>query len=140
MTQLKELLLNLLKASSNTIIILDGLDECEDKCQKQILQEVMKLGGEHCKILISSREGGHISKTLRKRKTLALKDQKNEIDRDIRLYATQTLAGLREKFADDIVKEIQQRVVEKADGVLSPHSTNIGLLIEYQGCFYGSDS
>lgn len=118
MTQLKELLPNLIKATLATRIIIDGLDECEDKDQKQILQELMKLCGDRCKVLISSRDSGHIGKTLRKKKTLAFRDRRGDIDRDIRLYASQALAGLREEFGDEIIEEIEQAVVKKADGEL----------------------
>jgi hypothetical protein len=127
MTQLKELLPNLIKATLSTRIITDGLDECEDKDQKQILQELMKLCGDRCKVLISSRDGGHIGKVLRKKKTLAFRDRRSDVDRDIRLYASHTLAGLREEFGDDIIEEIEQAVVKKADG-------GLGLLSFYTCC------
>jgi hypothetical protein len=124
MTRLKELLPNLIMATSATRIIIDGLDECEDRDQKQILQELMKLGGNHCKILISSRDYGHIGKILRKKKTIAFRDRRNDINKDIQLYVTQALAGLRQQFEDQIIDEIKRAVVEKADGtffVLSWH-------------------
>jgi hypothetical protein len=116
MTQLKELLPNLTKATSETRIIIDGLDECEDRDQTQILKELMKLGGNRCKILISSRDYGDIGKIPRKKKTLAFRDRRNDINKDIQLYVTQTLAGLRERFGDQIIDEIKRVVVEKADG------------------------
>jgi hypothetical protein len=116
MSQLKELVPNLIKATTATRIVIDGLDECGDKDQKQILQELTKLCGERCKVLISSRDGGHIGKVLKKRRIIAFRDRRSDIDNDIRLYASQTLSELREQFGDEIIDEIKQTVVEKADG------------------------
>ena len=116
MAQLKALLPTLLNATVSTRIIVDGLDECEDKQQRQVLQELLKLSGDRCKLLISSRDGGSISKILKKKRRIALGDCRADVDADIRLYTSQALTELRERFDSEIIIEINQSVAEKAGG------------------------
>lgn len=59
MQQLRKLLPELLDTIPAIRIIIDGLDECQEKMQKQVMQELLCLctsSDGHCKILFSSRE------------------------------------------------------------------------------------
>jgi hypothetical protein len=119
--QIKKLLPDLLSAVLSTRIVIDGLDECQEKDQKIILTEVLsavKSSTAPCKLFISSRAETHISKTLRKRPTISLteKKERNKVDEDIQKYVKHSLMGLRESFPGALVDDIERTVVKKAHG------------------------
>jgi hypothetical protein len=107
-----------------TRIIIDGLDECGIADQKAILNELlllMKLSGNRCKLLVSSRENACIQRLLGKKPTIFLSehDQRASIDIDIRLYVHEELMTLRERFEPAVINEVEQIVVNKATGKYS---------------------
>ena len=114
--QLKKLLPELLAGIPSTFIILDGLDECDERDQKSVLTELVALTGPSCKLLVSSRDGIYISKILRKRPTLSLKDKRKDVDADIRLFVNHSLSELRERFGDTVIDNVEEQVVRKAEG------------------------
>ena len=119
MVQLRKLIPELLANVPATRIVIDGLDECHQKDQQAVLQELLPLclpSDAHCKVLFSSREGAHISKMLRKNPYINLKDKNLEVDNDIRHFVNQNLAELRERFGCEVLDRIEQKLVEKADG------------------------
>ena len=119
MQQLRKLLPELLDTIPAIRIIIDGLDECQEKMQKQVMQELLCLctsSDGHCKILFSSREGVEISKALRRKQCISLRDEKKDVDTDIQLFTHQSLAELRERFNSKEVDDIERTVVNKANG------------------------
>jgi hypothetical protein len=116
---IRKLLLHLLSSASSPHIIIDGLDECHDMDQKAILAELMvlmkSLDGS-CKLLISSREETHISKTLRKCPTISLTEKRDKVDADIQDYVRHSLHQLRDNFGGAVVDAIEKTVVKKANG------------------------
>ena len=114
--QLKKLLVELLSGIPSVFIVLDGLDECDEKSQKSILGELILLTGPTCRLLISSRDGIYVSKVLHERPTISLREKKRDVDTDIRLFVKHNLIGLRERFGDTVVDEVEEKVVEKANG------------------------
>ncbi|PFH57630.1 hypothetical protein XA68_14769 [Ophiocordyceps unilateralis] len=110
-------------------LVLDGVDECDDNTQKRIIwlmnqisSEPSQSGGTVCKVLISSRPSRIISSRLRRRSIVSLTDEKVSLEAAIRLYTSQRLGyqfqqpGQIEVNPDEMV-EIQESVVEKADGM-----------------------
>jgi hypothetical protein len=119
--QLRKILPELIATVPATRIIIDGLDECEVADQKDILNELfrlMKLSGDRCKLLVSSRENACIHRVLGKKPTIFLSehDQRASIDMDIRLHVHEELRTLRESFDPAVIKEVEQIVVNKATG------------------------
>ncbi|KAL9116701.1 MAG: hypothetical protein Q9187_006774, partial [Circinaria calcarea] len=120
MPQLRRLIPALLATIPLTRIVIDGLDECQEKDQRQILQELMSLctpSGVRCKILLSSREGVHLSRALRRKPNISLTERRVDVDTDIRLFVAHNLTELRERFDGKVVDGIEKRVVKKADGM-----------------------
>lgn len=120
MPQLRKLIPDLLATIPLTRIVVDGLDECQEKDQKVILQELLPLfthSGLRCKILLSSREGVHLSKMLRRKPNISLTEWKVDVDTDVRLFVTHNLKELREIFDSKVIDDIEKRVVKKANGM-----------------------
>jgi hypothetical protein len=79
--QLKKLIPKLLLSISSVRIVIDGLDEFEQKDQSQILNNVIPFASTNdiravCKILISSQDINSISKRLSKRSTISLSKER----------------------------------------------------------------
>jgi Cdc6-like AAA superfamily ATPase len=125
----KELLANLLRSLETTYILLDGLDECADKDQKQILMELSNLipadskakeNSPKLKILVCSRETKEIARKLNKVPQISLTNEDRYVSQDIASFVKSSLAELKDRFQDNIVDEIQDIVVKKADGKTFP--------------------
>ncbi|OAP57410.1 hypothetical protein AYL99_08148 [Fonsecaea erecta] len=125
-TKSRDLLKELLRASGPTFLILDGVDECDGSHQRQLLSELRALllpnknteeGQLAFKILICSRETKEIVSSLRKVPQVLLTKEKASLSKDITLFAKESLSPLRGRFNDPVVDEIEQTVVEKADGM-----------------------
>jgi hypothetical protein len=119
--QIKKLLPDLLSAISSTRIVVDGLDECQEKDQKAIMTELfsaIKNSATPCKVFISSRAETYISKILRKKPTISLTErtEREKVDEDIRKYVKHSLMGLRECFPSTAVDDVERTVVRKAKG------------------------
>ena len=118
--QLRKLIPELLANVPATRIVIDGLDECYEKDQQAVLQELLPLCSPleaRCKLLFSSREGAAIGKSLRKKPFISLKDKNLEVDNDIRHFVRHNLGELRERFGSDVLDNIEQKLVEKAGGM-----------------------
>ncbi|RFU25006.1 hypothetical protein B7463_g11335, partial [Scytalidium lignicola] len=109
-------------------IIFDGLDECETEKQarvvslmNQIATQPSSSGGATCKVLISSRTSPVLSHYLRKKQTVSLSNEKEHLQEAIRLYASQRLQSLEQKFRQLHIRpgeidEIERGIAKKADG------------------------
>lgn len=130
MQQLRNLLPELLDVIPAIRIIIDGLDECQEKLQRSIMQELLSLlksSDGHCKILFSSREGIEISRFLRRKQYISLKDEKKDVNTDIQLFTHQSLIELRERFSTKEMDDIERIIVQKANGqLLSLHRSISG--------------
>jgi Cdc6-like AAA superfamily ATPase len=120
----KELLANLLRSLKTTYILLDGLDECADKDQKQILMELSNLipadskakeNSPKLKILVCSRETKEIARKLNKVPQISLTNEDRYVSQDIASFVKSSLAELKDRFQNNTVDEIQDIVVKKAD-------------------------
>lgn len=130
--QLKKLLPELLTTITSTRVVIDGLDECLEKDQKSVLQELLSISGkcgQSCKFLFASREDVYLSRALRARPYIDLRKRKSEIDKDIKIFISRKLSQLRREFESTIIDDIERRVVEKADGkFVLPWSMNLWLI------------
>lgn len=117
--RLKNLLPELLQTMSSVRIIIDGLDEYPEKDQRVILTELLVLtrnAGGHCRILLSNRSGEVIDKILRGKPTISLKEQNNNVEKDIEAYIKANLEDARADFGDHIINNIEKRLAKKANG------------------------
>ncbi|KAJ8067481.1 hypothetical protein OCU04_004825 [Sclerotinia nivalis] len=122
LAQVRKVLPELIATIPATRIIIDGLDECRVADQKSILNELlrlMKLSGDRCKLLVSSRENACIQSVLGKKPTISLSehDQRASIDIDIRLHVHEELIKLRERFDPAVIDEVEKIIVNKATGM-----------------------
>ncbi|KAH8650674.1 hypothetical protein BGZ60DRAFT_462571, partial [Tricladium varicosporioides] len=119
MMQLRRLLGELLAAIRSSRIIIDGLDECDEHCQKQILSELLRIcnqAGESCKFLISSRDNGFIARKLSKVPTISLNEERKNTEVDIALFVKHRIIDLSEKFGPEVISPIEEILVKKAEG------------------------
>ena len=119
-SQLKNLLLQMLAAVESVRIVIDGLDECDEKNHSLILTILLSSSKVNdCKILISSRDGGMIAKTLRNKPTMHINDEHREVEKTIGSFVGQGLQEVRERFDDaaqPLIDDIQEKMVKKAAG------------------------
>jgi NACHT domain len=118
---LRRLITDLLTAIPSARVILDGLDECQEKDQKIILKELLSLctlPDGRCKLLVSSRDVVPISKMLSRIPRISLEKNRAFVDADIRSVVSQSLIEVREKYDSDSdsIDDIEQIIVKKADG------------------------
>ena len=118
MLQIKQLLPQLFSLCKSVRILIDGLDECTEEVQRQLLSDILPLGCSElsCKVLISSREGGYIGKTMKRISSMHLREQAWDLNKDIRKFVKHHLEKLRESFGDITINGIEQKIVEKAKG------------------------
>lgn len=118
MLQVRQLLPQFVSLCKSVRIVIDGLDECVEEVQRQLLLDILPLGRSElsCKVLISSREGGYLGKTMKRKSTVELREQAKDLNKDIASFVKHRLEELRESFGDPSINDIEQRIVEKAQG------------------------
>jgi hypothetical protein len=117
MKELRILVPQLLKLSSCTRIIIDGLDECSKPGQKAALKELQDLclsQNSDSKILFSSRKEVHLAKKLSAKPQILL-DGHEKVDSDIRLYVKYKIGKLRTSDPT-LLESIESILVDKANG------------------------
>ena len=118
--QLKTLLPQMLAAVESVRIVVDGLDECDEKDHNPALSILLALAKtSNCKIVVSSREGGMIAKVLRNKPTINLKDERLEVEKLITSVVRRGLQEVRERFEDtahSLIDDIQRKMTKKAAG------------------------
>ena len=100
-------------------VVVDGLDECSEEDQQEVLENVLKLKGRNpgdYKILISSRNLPSLTKVLHNRPTLCLEKNAGHVYGAISAFVSKRLAVLRQNFREALVNELEQRILSKADG------------------------
>ena len=103
-------------------IVVDGIDECDETQQREVLSIFLDLqqnAADSCKILFASRnDENHIKALLRQNTIIPMKGQTDDA---IRLFVNNKIAEITGKFEslDDILLErIRHRLCSKADGKL----------------------
>ena len=123
---LKPLIQTLLSGLPSTRIIVDGLDECTDEEQKEILSAISKLvdmntNSTACKGAIFSRDVAVISKALKKSSAIRLSDEATAIEQSIKSFVHHEIEDMRSSLDDSSVdggvfETIEHNIVAKADG------------------------
>ena len=126
-SRLKGLLCDLQRGTSELYICVDGIDECADKDQAQIILGLTPLvqpqdTGSNCKILFASRDIRAISKHLKKYTTVALTQERRFIESAIQSYVHDSLLRLRDQgqFKEqqkDLIDRVEHDLVVKAEGL-----------------------
>ena len=116
--QINQLLPEIVLLCKSVRVVIDGLDECVEDVQRQLLEEILRLGRSKlsCKVLISSREGGYIGKAMKRISSVHLREQERDLNKDIGKFVKHHLEELRESFDDRSINDIEQRIVDKAQG------------------------
>lgn len=136
--QLRLMIANMLSGFDTVRIVIDGLDEFEDTEQKKILNEIIPFAtsdssGVTRKILFSSRDEPHISRTLGQKSLLSLTQEHTTLEIAIRLYVHQTINAIRRSIGSSIdgklLEDIEARIVQKSNGMFA--SENQGLFVPY---------
>ena len=100
-------------------IVFDGLDECLQDDQDEIIQDLLRIKGSTpgaCKILLSSRKHRFISRRLHLRPTISLDDNTDNINSTISSFIHPRLQTLRDRFSPAIVDHLENLLLEKANG------------------------
>lgn len=137
LSQVRQLLPQVVSLCKAVRIVLDGLDECVEDVQRQILLDILPLGCSElsCKVLISSREGGHIGKSMKRTSSVHLREQARDLNKDIGRFVKHHVEELRDSFSDTTIDEIERRIVEKAQGESLPRNIGLAILSTNAGMF-----
>lgn len=124
--QLRKVLSDFLSAVPPTQILIDGLDECEPNSHEQILSELLSFSNSStrlAKVLLSSREGGIISRKLRQKPTLSLREESQAVENDIQIFVEAMLARTRSEWGFNVsetsLTNIKEKLLRLSNGKLS---------------------
>ncbi|KAI1734594.1 hypothetical protein F4680DRAFT_336723 [Xylaria scruposa] len=112
-------------------IVVDGLDECDSKEQKYIVEDLLQLvsaksSNFNCKLLLSSRDVPEISRVMRKNRrdfgVISLSNESNSLNHTIQVFVESRLKDLVEEreslqIGDKDVEGIVDIMTNKADGM-----------------------
>ena len=100
-------------------IVIDGLDECLQDDQDEIMQDLLRIKGSTpgaCKLLLSSRKHRIISKWLHLKPTIRLDNNTAHINSTISSFIHPRLQTIRDRFDPAIVDHLENLLLEKANG------------------------
>ena len=100
-------------------IVIDGLDECLQDDQDEIMQDLLKIKGPKpgmCKLLVSSRKHRSITRWLHSKPTIRLDDNTDNVNSTISSFIYPQLQPLRNHFNPAIVDDLGNKLLEKANG------------------------
>ncbi|KAK4164614.1 hypothetical protein QBC43DRAFT_352703 [Cladorrhinum sp. PSN259] len=112
-------------------IIVDGLDECAEDQKKRVIKILERFvsvassqssGATICKVLVSTRTTQRSLSALRQKQTITLSEEKHEVTRSIKQYASQKIAKLSDRLrqlgiTDEDIQDVVHGIAEKADGM-----------------------
>lgn len=117
---MKDLLTRVLASLQNCRVVIDGVDECEELQQREILSSILSLQKESissCKLLIASRDEMQIKRVLRQSTSISLK---GKTDNAIALFISRGISDLRQAFDsldEGFVNRMQRQLASKAGGM-----------------------
>ena len=119
---LRKLLPELVAASPFTRIVIDGLDECDPTEHLYTLEQLLSLcAAGRCSLLISSRDEGIISRKLRSKPTISLRDGHSAVAADIEAFVRgrfrQAIDDWDLEISAEAAHEIQQELIRRANGL-----------------------
>ena len=116
---LSTILEKLMGSIDSVRIILDGLDECSQSEQKEIIQDLNRIRGPTstaCKILISSRKSALLLSLLGSKSAINLEDHAENVNRSIATYVEGQIDALKQRFDSVVVYKLRDNLITKADG------------------------
>ncbi|KIW21374.1 hypothetical protein PV08_01954 [Exophiala spinifera] len=121
-SHVRKLLSEILGMIPETFLFIDGLDEYTESQQRSILTEVLPLTrvtGGTCKVLLSSRDVPSISKRMKSKPRISLRDEYSGVEEDIQKYLAEELQEIKERFEgkENEMEEIIEVIALKADGM-----------------------
>ena len=129
-SRLKTLIFQLLSGVEESRICIDGVDECAEKDQAQILGGLLPLAQPStstidppsCKILFTSRDIRSISRHLKKNTTVALSEERRFVDASIKSFIHDELQVFRNETElvgqqEQIVDGVKHELVSRAEGL-----------------------
>ena len=108
----------LIGSLSSVRILIDGLDECAQDDQEEILDDLLRIRGPMsgmCKVLFSSRKVPSVTKALQSRPVLALDDYSANIDETISIFVHSRLTALRRDFSHNLIEDLGKQILAKAN-------------------------
>lgn len=111
-------------------IVVDGLDECDPKEQKYVVEDLVQLlsvnsKDSNCKLLMSSRDVPEIARAIRRKRksvgVISLSNENDAVNNTIRSFVEYRLRDLAEEkeslqIGDNIVEEMVEIMINKAEG------------------------
>lgn len=120
---LKPALISVLKSMDCVRLVVDGVDEVQPTEQKLIIRELTqftKLCGETCKLLVASQDLPIIRLALRGVPYLFLGDERQAIEKDMRVVVEASLTEIDESLngalGETRVSSLRDLIVNKAEG------------------------
>lgn len=133
---LKALAVGLIACLPPTRIVIDGVDECTDKEQKELLKTVTSftedaLNCSNCKTAIFSRDVDIIHKLLAKCPRVSLSEEREAVGHAIGTFVRFQVSALRQEKNDIPASDqeyiaLEQQITSKADGRLTELDTTEG--------------
>lgn len=124
---IKNILSEVLASLQSCRILIDGIDECEESQQREILSSILSLqtdAGSSCKLLIASRDEIQINRILRQSKSISLK---GKTDNAIDMFIRRGVSDLRQAFDsldEGFVDRMQRQLSVRAGGMFILLSRN----------------
>ena len=122
--RMKSLMREILSGLGACRIVIDGIDECSNDQQKEIISNFLSLqdgASDSCKILFSCRnDESHIKRLLSRKTIIQLRGQTDDA---IALYVDYKVGELSQSFEgleQNLLDKIKQRVRSEAKGTLCP--------------------
>jgi Cdc6-like AAA superfamily ATPase len=99
------------------VVVIDGLDECEEKCRKPLLNFVVATGQQsNSKVLVTSRWEWDIERAFCRIKSLIIPDLSSD-QKDIAKVVEYRVAKELGRFSLETQEYIIQQLVEKSNGM-----------------------
>ncbi|KAM0794096.1 hypothetical protein BDR22DRAFT_815754 [Usnea florida] len=101
-------------------IVVDGIDECGQDDQDEIIEDLLRIKGPvvgACKLLLSSRKHPSISRWLHSKPTIRLDDNTDHVNSTISSFIRPRLQSLRNRFSPAVVDGLGDLLLAKANGM-----------------------
>jgi len=144
----------LLQSLGSVRLVVDGIDEWDERDQKEVLQDLTQMLSTDpssciCKILLVSRDTLEISRSLRKKNLRAVSlslsggDESTSMDRSIGHFVDSWLLSDLPDHIDEldpdasVLTQIKRTLLEKSNGMTALDYPIRGSLMQTQVCFFG---
>ena len=118
---LTEVLENLIASSKPIRLVVDGLDECSEIDQEELVKDLLRIGEisrAECKILFSSRANLCLNKLLNSRSSnFRVHDYSENINSDITAFVHEPLKRLRQTCEPGLIDELEGLILRRAHGM-----------------------